>query len=163
MYKELTIIGMQNRILSINMNHATDFKIDNEIKNDYPTLFSGWSDTALDQVNPTAPVLENLSLRNMELPAQIDLSKYGKLKNVDFTGTNVKYVIFPQSGRLQTVILPDTITEFRIYNNPGLKATSNQIVEGEEVKEGIVLPNPAGLKTVYVNGANCGNFDLENF
>jgi len=163
MYKELTIIGMQNRILSINMNHATDFKIDNEIKNDYPALFSGWADTALDQVNPTAPVLENLTLRNMELPAQIDLTKYGKLKKADFTGTNVKYVIFPQTGRLQTVILPESITEFRIYNNPGLKATSSQIVDGEEVKEGIILPNPAGLKTVYVNGANCGNFNLENF
>jgi hypothetical protein len=163
MYKELTITGIQNRTLTININHATDFKIDNELKDDYSSLFAGWADTALDSVNPTAPVLENLTLRNMELPVQIDLSKYGKLKKADFTGTNVKYVIFPQSGRLQTVILPETITEFRIYNNPGLRATSNQIVDGQELKEGIVLPNPAGLKTVYVNGANCGNFNLENF
>lgn len=163
MYKELTITGIQNRTLTINMNHATDFKIDNNIKSEDSSFFTGWEDTALDSVNPTAPVLENLTLRNMELPTQIDLSKYGKLKRADFSGTNVKYVIFPQSGRLQSVILPESITEFRIYNNPGLKATSNQIIEGEEVKEGIVLPNPAGLKTVYVNGANCGNFNLESF
>jgi hypothetical protein len=99
----------------------------------------------------------------MDLPSQIDLSQFYKLKKVDFTGTNVNYVILPQSGRLETVILPTTITEFRLYNNPGIKATVNETVDNELVQEGIVLPNPSGLRTVYVNGANAGQFNVSAF
>ena len=161
-FKELTITGIQNRTLSVQLQHNTDFKIDNAIK-EGDTFFQGWADTVLDIFSPEAPVLENLSLRNMDLPSQIDLSQFYKLKKVDFTGTNVNYVILPQSGRLETVILPTTITEFRLYNNPGIKATVNETVDNELVQEGIVLPNPSGLRTVYVNGANAGQFNVSAF
>jgi hypothetical protein len=99
----------------------------------------------------------------MDLPSQIDLSQFYKLKKVDFTGTNVNYVILPQSGRLETVVLPATVTEFRLYNNPGIKATVNETVDNELIQEGIIIPNPAGLRTVYVNGGNAGQFNVSAF
>jgi uncharacterized protein YjbI with pentapeptide repeats len=136
--------------------------MDNDIMSN-DDFFSGRTLMSIDQFNPSAPVLENLSLRNMQVPSEIDLSTFTKLRKIDFTGTNVNYVILPQSGRLQTVILPSTITELRIYNNPGLKATNSYSVEGVEYYEGVTLPNPAGLKIVYINGANCGEFNLEAF
>jgi hypothetical protein len=52
---------------------------------------------------------------------------YHKLKTLDLTGSSTKYVEFPQTGNLSDIILPSTITEFRIYNNPGLKSV--QILE----------------------------------
>ena len=145
------------------MQHATNIKIDNAIKEEDASFFQGWADTALDAVSPNAPVLENLSLKNMDLPTQIDLSSFYKLKKIDFAGTNVNYVILPQSGRLETVVLPATITEFRLYNNPGIKATVNETIDDQLLQEGIILPNPTGLRTVYINGANAGQFNVSDF
>ena len=58
-------------------------------------FFDGRALMSIDQFRPSAPVLENLSLRNITLPTEVDLSNYVKLKRVDFTGTNVTSVILP--------------------------------------------------------------------
>ena len=58
-------------------------------------FFDGRALMSIDQFRPSAPVLENLSLCNITLPTEVDLSDYTKLKRVDFTGTNVTNVILP--------------------------------------------------------------------
>ena len=58
-------------------------------------FFNGRALMSIDQFRPSAPVLENLSLRNITLPTEVDLSNYVKLKRIDFTGTNVTSVILP--------------------------------------------------------------------
>ena len=162
LYKTINIAGINNGNVSPVLTHITDFKMDNNsMTND--DFFNGRALMSIDQFRPSAPVLENLSLRNITLPTEVDLSNYVKLKRIDFTGTNVTSVILPQSGRLQTIILPETITEFRIYNNPGLKVDSTIIVEDGEISEGVILPNPAGLRIVYINGSKSGKFNLEKF
>lgn len=65
----------------------------NSMTND--DFFDGRALMSIDQFRPSAPVLENLSLRNITLPTEVDLSDYVKLKRVDFTGTNVTSVILP--------------------------------------------------------------------
>lgn len=156
LYKTLDITGSQNNQLISQFTHLTDLTMDNA--NMVSDLFKDWPEVEINTFTPSAPVLESIALCNMNLPTQMDLSAFYKLKKVDFTGTNVQYVLFPQSGRLQTAILPETITEFRIYNNPGLKAYN------QELNEGIVLPeNLSALKVVYVAANKCGNFDVQDF
>lgn len=58
-------------------------------------FFNGRTLMSIDQFKPSAPVLENLSLRNITLPTEIDLSSFVKLKKIDFTGTNTTSVILP--------------------------------------------------------------------
>ena len=65
----------------------------NSMTND--DFFNGRALMSIDQFRPSAPVLENLSLRNITLPTEVDLSNYVKLKRIDFTGTNVTSVILP--------------------------------------------------------------------
>jgi hypothetical protein len=98
---------------------------------------------------PSFPVLESLTLRNMTLPTEMDLSKFLKLETIDFSKTTTKSVVFPQTGRLKNVILPDTIETFRIYDNPGLTD--------------ITFEGLNNLSTVYVDCDNVGSFDVANF
>ena len=65
----------------------------NSMTND--DFFNGRALMSIDQFRPSAPVLENLSLRNITLPTEVDLSNYVKLKRIDFTGTNITSVILP--------------------------------------------------------------------
>lgn len=156
LYKTLDITGSHNNQLSSQFSHLTDLTMDNA--NMTSEFFDGWDKTEINTFALSAPVLESLSLRNMNLPTQMDLGSFYKLKTIDLTGTNVQYVLFPQSGRLQNVILPETITEFRIYNNPGLKPYN------QELNEGIVFSeNLSALKVVYVAANKCGDFDVEDF
>jgi hypothetical protein len=107
---------------TVNFNRAIDFKIDNEEMNQYSELFvsSNGKETKFTTFAPQFPVLENITLNNMELPDDLDFSSYSKLKSINLFNTTVKSVTFPESGRLTSVILPETINEFKIYNNPGL-------------------------------------------
>jgi hypothetical protein len=52
----------------------------------------------------------------------LSLNNYYKLQNLDLSGSITKYVEFPQTGNLKQIILPSSITTFRIYNNPGLES-----------------------------------------
>ena len=46
----------------------------NSMTND--DFFDGRALMSIDQFRPSAPVLENLSLRNITLPTEVDLSDY---------------------------------------------------------------------------------------
>jgi hypothetical protein len=57
--------------------------------------------------------------------------------------------MFPETGVLQTVILPSTLKQFRIYNNPGLTE--------------VIFEDHSNIKNVYIDCAKCGVFNVEEF
>jgi hypothetical protein len=87
----------------------------------------------------------------MSLGDTLDLSLYYKLRTLDLTGSSVKEIIFPKTGNLTSVIVPQSVTSFRIYSNPGFTDSS---VEFEDA---------SNIKTVYIDGANCGQFNISDF
>lgn len=154
-YKKLTLTGLESSSLgTVAYDRAVEFKIDNDLAgNDYAE--SNFTDSSI----PTFPVVEDFTLANMELPDTFDASQFAKLRKLNLSGTTTKYVIFPNSGRLETVILPQTIETFRIYNNPGLHPTIDQ----DGTREGIIFEGLDNLTTVEINCNNAGNFDISGF
>ena len=147
LYKTLSLTGLKNTILSYNFDRMTEFEMDN---NNMDSFFDAdYPEMALGQISASFPVLEDLAMRNMSLPNQIDLTQYLKLKTIDFSNTTVKYVMFPETGRLTNITLPETLTQFRIYNNPGLLSVDFQGIEN--------------LETVYIDCNKCGAFDVTGF
>ena len=147
LYKSLNLTGLKNTILKYDFDRMVDFEMDNDnmdnfFDSDYPKM-------ALGSIEASFPVLENLTLKNMSLPEQIDLTTYLKLKTVDFSNTDTKYVMLPETGRLQSIILPNSIEQFRIYNNPGLQSVTFEGVEN--------------IETIYIDCAKCGQFDVAEF
>ena len=110
--------------------------------NDYPEF-------NIAAFNATMPVIENLTLNNIKLPAGLDLSGFAKLKTLDLTNADTEDVSLPESGRLQTVILPSTIKTFKLYNNAGLQSVTFQGLNN--------------LETVYINCAAVGQFNVNSF
>lgn len=150
LYKKLNILGLKINKLDANFSRTTDFEIDNNKLQDYGHLFpEDYPELLISSFVPSFPVLENLVLRKVSLPEELDLSNFIKLQTIDLTDTNTKNVILPQTGRLKTIILPGTIETFRIYNNIGLES-----VEFESL---------ANLKTVYIDCDKIGLFDIEDF
>ena len=150
LYKRLNITGLKRPSLDPDYSRMVEFKIDNdELDNNKSFFGEDYPRLSLSSVTANFPVLEKLTLNNMSLQEELDFSTYYKLKDLDLTGTNVKYVIFPQTGRLANVILPDTITTFRIYDNPGL--------------ENIEFAGIDNLQTVYIDCAKCGALDVNAF
>lgn len=144
LYKKLNILGLKMSTIDADFSRATEFQIDNAQLDDYSSLFpSDYPDLAISLFTPSFPVLESLTLRNMTLPTEMDLSKFLKLETIDFSKTTTKSVVFPQTGRLKNVILPDTIETFRIYDNPGLTD--------------ITFEGLNNLSTVYVDCDNVGS------
>lgn len=142
LYKTLNILGSNESKLP-SLQRGTDLYIDNE------NVVSGVSRFKLTQFDGKYPVLENLSLKNIELPSTLPLTDCVKLKSIDLTGSITQEVALPISGRLQTMILPNTIKKFEIYNNPGLTSVT---FEGYN-----------NIETVYVDCAKCGEFDVSEF
>ena len=95
------------------------------------------------------PVLEKLSLRSVELPSTLSLANCFKLIELDLSNSIVQSVVFPISGRLKTVILPETIKSLEIYNNPGL--------------QNITFESYDNIENVYIDCAKCGNFNVADF
>lgn len=150
LYKKLDILGLKMSTIDSNFARTVDFQIDNSKLDDYNSVFpNDYPELAISLFTPSFPVLENITLRNMTLPPEMDLSKFLKLETIDFSKTTTKSVIFPQTGRLRDVILPSTIETFKIYNNPGL---SDITFEG--------LNN---LSNVYIDCDNVGSFNVEKF
>lgn len=150
LYKKLNILGLKMSTIDADFSRATEFHIDNAELADHTNLFpSDYPQLSISLFTPSFPVLESLTLRNMTLPTEMDLSTFLKLETIDLAKTTTESVIFPQTGRLKNVILPDTIKTFRIYDNPGL---TDIRFEG--------LNN---LSTVYIDCANVGNFDVAKF
>ena len=142
LYKTLNILGSNESKLP-SLQRGTDLYIDNE------EAISGVSLFKLTQFDGNYPVLENLSLKNIELPSTLPLTNCVKLKSVDLTGSITQEVALPISGRLQTLVLPDTIKKFEIYNNPGLTSVT---FEGYN-----------NIETVYIDCAKCGEFNVADF
>jgi len=95
------------------------------------------------------PVIENMTLNNIKLPTGLDLSGFTKLKKLDLTNAQTEDITFPESGRLQTIILPNTIKTLKLYNNSGLQSITFQGI--------------SNLETVYLNCAAVGQFDINAF
>lgn len=137
---------------TVNFGRAIDFKIDNADMAQYKELFASISgkETKFTTFAPQFPVLENIVLNNMELPVDLDFSTYQKLKVINLSSTTgVTSVTFPESGRLEQITLPATITKFKIYNNPGLKTVKFEGIDN--------------LSEVYIDCSKCGQFDVEQF
>lgn len=155
LYKDLSIIGLKRSVLDADFSRVTDFYIDNDALTDkdheyYSSIFgTNYPQLSLASITASFPVLQNLTLRNMNLPEELDLSTYLKLESIDLYNTTTKNVIFPQTGRLKNVILPNSIEIFRIYDNPGLTD--------------IVFQGLDHLKTVFIDCNNVGSFNVANF
>lgn len=155
LYKDLSIIGLKRSVLDADFSRVTDFYIDNDALTDkdheyYSSIFgANYPQLSLASITASFPVLQNLTLRNMNLPEELDLSTYLKLESIDLYNTTTKNVIFPQTGRLKNVILPNSIETFRIYDNPGLTD--------------IVFQGLDHLKTVFIDCNNVGSFNVANF
>lgn len=155
-FKKLTITGLQNSSLgNVSYKRAVKFVINNNLTEGETYPATNFTDPRI----PSFPVVEEFSLVDVGLPETFDASTFVKLKTLNLSGTNTKYVILPSSGRLETVILPETITRFEIYNNPGLLPTVND----GDLKQGIVFEGIENLESVNIDCSKCGNFDVNNF
>lgn len=155
-YKKLKIAGLESSSLgSTTYKRATKFEIDNTYSEEQGYPESNFT----DYFTPSFPVVEDFTLANMELQETFDASTFLKAKSLNFSGTTTKYVILPSTGRLETVILPETITRFEIYNNPGLSAS----IEDSDIKKGIIFEGTDNLEIVNIDGSKCGNFDVSEF
>ena len=163
LYKKLNITGLYYSNFNIDLSHSTDLTIDNNnlynidgqgnktIKPEFGQLLNGGDYPELNIASFAAsmPVMENLTLNNIKLPAGLDLSKFTKLKKIDLTNTNTEDITFPESGRLQMIILPSTIKTLRLYNNSGIQSITFQGI--------------SNLETVYLNCAAVGQFNINSF
>ena len=163
LYKKLDITGLYYSNFKINLTHSTDLTIDNNnlydiddqgnktIKPEFGQLINGgdYPELNIATFSDSMPVMENLTLNNIKLPTGLDLSKFTKLKNLDLTNAITEDVTLPESGRLQTIILPATIKTFKLYNNSGIQTVTFQGIDN--------------LETVYLNCAAVGQFDVNAF
>lgn len=102
-------------------------------------------------LNLKTPVLTKLDLTGVSSLTTINLDSdhTPKLQEVYLTGTNITNVNLPTGSRLKTVHFPATLQNLYIYNNPGLVDVQF---------EGL-----SNLKTVYIDCAKCGEFDVNAF
>ena len=163
LYKKLDITGLYYSNFDINLAHSTDLTIDNNnlydiddqgnktIKPEFGQLLNGgdYPELNIAAFTVSMPVMENLTLNNIKLPNGLDLSKFTKLKTLDLTNAQTEDVTLPESGRLQTIILPATIKTFKLYNNSGIQTVTFQGIDN--------------LETVYLNCAAVGQFDVNAF
>ena len=163
LYKKLDITGLYYSNIAAKFDHMTNLTIDNNnlyniddggnktIKPFFGQLPNGDNYPELNIASFTAsmPVIEDLTLNNIKLPDGLDLSKFTKLQNIDLTNAQTSDITFPESGRLQTIVLPNTIKTLKLYNNSGIQSIIFQGIEN--------------LETVYLNCAAVGQFDVNNF
>lgn len=163
LYKKLDITGLYYSKFDIDLAHSTDLTIDNNnlydiddqgnktIKLEFGQLLNGgdYPELNIAAFAVSMPVMENLTLNNIKLPSGLDLSKFTKLKTLDLTNAQTEDVTLPESGRLQTIILPATIKTFKLYNNSGIQTVTFQGIDN--------------LETVYLNCAAVGQFDVNAF
>ena len=163
LYKKLDITGLYYSNFKIDLAHSTDLTIDNNnlyniddqgnktIKPEFGQLLNGgdYPELNIAAFSASMPVMENLTLNNIKLPSGLDLSKFTKLKTLDLTNAQTEDVTLPESGRLQTIILPATIKTFKLYNNSGIQTVTFQGIDN--------------LETVYLNCAAVGQFDVNSF
>ena len=154
LYSELQILGFTGTSLKANYTHLTKFTIDNSQNEKDGYAIS--SITESDWV-PNFPVAKTIELKYMTLPASLDFSNCLKLETLDLTGSSIQKVILPSSGHLKTVILPNSVTNLVVTNNPNLE-TLTCINEDEDSS---IWSN---LTTLDINCNKIGSkFDLTGF
>ena len=102
-------------------------------------------------INLETPVLTKLDLTGVSSLTTINLDSdhTPKLQEVYLTGTNITNVNLPTGSRLKTVHFPAALQNLYIYNNPGLVD--------------VQFENYNNLRSVYIDCAKCGEFDVDAF
>lgn len=153
LYKEISLIGMLTQEINNTFNSAVKFTIDGSLLESLQ-FFSSLSEEDKNRCrtitfNAKLPVVEELNLIKLNLGEKLDLSKYTKLQKLNLSESTIKSIEFPQTSVFKQSVLPSSIETLEIINNPGLQSID---FEG--------LNN---LKTVYIDCAKCGEFDVSEF
>lgn len=100
----------------------------------------GYSNTFLTNlVIGNNKLLEKLDVRNTpNLASSLDLSKCGNLKELYATGSGLTGVLFANSGKIQTALLPDTLTSINMRN---LKYLDNLSIAGYDQITTMIVEN----------------------
>lgn len=151
LYKKLTLTGLlQGNLSAAKFDSLTSFTLDNNIIEQNPSLFeSDYPRLSISQFPQNIPSIEELNIRNISMSNKLDLSIFYKLKSLDLTGSTITEIILPQTNSLQSIILPESLEIFEIYNNPGLTSVDYSTCKS--------------LNTVYIDCAKCGDFNVEDF
>ena len=101
---------------------------------------SGYSNTFLTNlVIGNNVLLEKLDVRNTpNLSSSLNLSKCGNLKELYATGSGLTGVLFANGGKIQTALLPSTLTSINMRN---LKYLTNLSIVGYEQITTMVVEN----------------------
>lgn len=84
-------------------------------------------------------LLEKLDVRNTpNLASSLDLSKCGNLKELYATGSGLTGVLFANGGKVQTALLPDTLTSINMRN---LKYLDNLNIAGYDQITTAIIEN----------------------
>ena len=100
----------------------------------------GYSNTFLTNlVIGNNKLLEKLDIRNTpNLASSLDLSKCGNLKELYATGSGLTGVLFANGGKIQTALLPDTLTSINMRN---LKYLNNLSISGYDQITTMIIEN----------------------
>lgn len=114
-------------------------------------------------------LLEKLDVRNTpNLASSLDLSKCGNLKELYATGSGLTGVLFANGGKVQTALLPDTLTSINMrnlkyldnLNIAGYDQITTAIIENCDTIDSVDLLNKATkLNRARIIGVN---WSLEN-
>ena len=114
-------------------------------------------------------LLEKLDVRNTpNLASSLDLSKCGNLKELYATGSGLTGVLFANGGKVQTALLPDTLTSINMRNLKyldnldiaGYYQITTAIIENCDTIDSAILLNKATkLNRARIIGVN---WSLEN-
>lgn len=153
LYKEISLIGMLTQEINNTFNSAVKFTIDGSLLESLQ-FFNTLSEDDKNRCktitfNAKLPVVEELNLIKLNLGEKLDLSKYTKLQKLNLSESTIKSIEFPQTSIFKQSTLPSSIETLEIINNPGL-----QIIDFEGLNN---------LKTVYIDCAKCGEFDVSEF
>ena len=84
-------------------------------------------------------LLEKLDVRNTpNLVSSLDLSKCGNLKELYATGSGLTGVLFANGGKIQTALLPETLTSINMRN---LKYLNNLSIAGYDQITTMIIEN----------------------
>lgn len=115
LYKKFNVTGLNNDKLDAPFNRATSFTIDNKNLKTYKSFFGdNYEKFSLGSFSANFPVLEELTLNDMNTIETLDLSSCKKLTKLNLSKTTVKRVILP--SKVKELVLPETLETFELYN-----------------------------------------------
>lgn len=115
LYKKFNITGSVFDKIDAPFNRATSFTIDNKNLETYKSFFGDNPHRfSLGSFSANFPVLEELTLNDMNTIETLDLSSCKKLTKLNLSKTTVKRVILP--SKVKELVLPETLETFELYN-----------------------------------------------